>query len=102
MSGKRFSPESDPAIVGRRIANNFLARPFFFQTGARADTILYPEVCAWYGALQLAQLIGDEALKRQLIAKFDEFMLPEGARRLSSRAHVDFRITGAVPLQVYL
>ena len=94
--------EADPAFVGRRIANNFVARNFDFQINSFHRWIIYPEVCAWYGALQVADLSKDQALKQQLIGKFDQFLTPEGARRLSPRAHVDYRITGVVPLEIYL
>jgi unsaturated rhamnogalacturonyl hydrolase len=93
---------AEPAEVGRRIATNFLARGFDFQVNERHRWIIYPEVCAWYGALQIADLTKDAALKQQLIGKFDQFMTPEGAQRLSPRAHVDYRTTGVVPLQIYL
>lgn len=93
---------ADPGDVGRRLANNFLARGFDFQVNERHRWIIYPEVCAWYGALQVADLTGDETLRRQLIGKFDQFMTPAGAHRLSPRAHVDYRTTGVIPLQIYL
>ena len=93
---------ADPADVGRRIANNFVARGFDFQVNPRHPWIIYPEICAWYGALQVADLSKDERLKQQLIDKFDPFLTPEGASRLSPRAHVDYRITGVSPLEIYL
>ncbi len=93
---------TEPAIVGRRMANNFVARGFDFQVNAFHRWIIYPEVCAWYGALQIADLTKDQALTRQLVGKFEQFMMPEGARRLSPRAHVDYRITGVIPLEIYL
>ncbi|WP_217705647.1 glycoside hydrolase family 88/105 protein [Peristeroidobacter soli] len=94
--------EADPARVGRRIANNFVARGFDFQLNPSHRWIIYPEVCAWYGALQVAQLTADRSLQQQLIGKFDQFRTPEGADRLSPRSHVDYRITGVVPLEIYL
>jgi rhamnogalacturonyl hydrolase YesR len=94
--------EADPARVGRRIANNFVARGFDFQLNPSHRWIIYPEVCAWYGALQVAQLTADQSLQQQLIGKFDQFRTPEGANRLSPRSHVDYRITGVVPLEIYL
>jgi rhamnogalacturonyl hydrolase YesR len=93
---------ADPATVGRRIANNIVARDFDFTINPKHRWIIYPEVCAWYGALQVARLTKDQALERQLIGKFDQFLTPEGANRLSPRAHVDYRITGVVPLEIYL
>jgi rhamnogalacturonyl hydrolase YesR len=93
---------ADPENVGRRIAGNFVERGFDFQVNPTHRWIIYPEVCAWYGALQVAQLTEDRSLQRQLIGKFDQFRTPEGAERLSPRAHVDYRITGVVPLEIYL
>jgi rhamnogalacturonyl hydrolase YesR len=93
---------TDPANVGRRIANNFVERGFDFQLNPTHRWIIYPEVCAWYGALQVAQLTKDRGLQQQLIGKFDQFRTPEGANRLSPRSHVDYRITGVVPLEIYL
>jgi unsaturated rhamnogalacturonyl hydrolase len=93
---------TDPAIVGRRIANNVAARGFDFQVNPFHRWIIYPEVCAWYGALQVAQVTEDQALERQLIGRFDQFRTPDGSRRLSPRSHVDYRITGVIPLEIYL
>lgn len=104
-SSKYFSdwPDgADPATVGQRIANNVVVRDFDFQINEKRRWIIYPEVCAWYGALQVARLTKDQALERRLIGKFDQFLTPEGANRLSPSAHVDYRITGVVPLEIYL
>lgn len=92
---------TDPADVGRRIANNIAARSFDFQVNASRRWIIYPEICAWYGALQVAQLTEDDPLTQQLVRRFDHFLTPEGAQRLSPSAHVDYRITGVVPLEIY-
>ena len=34
--------------------------------------------------------------------KFDPLFTPEGAKNISPQAHVDFRVFGAVPLEIYL
>ena len=92
---------SDPAAVGQQVAVNFLARDFSFVKNPRQRFVIYPEVCAWYGALQVAALTRDKTLQDQLIGKFDLFLTPEGETHISQRAHVDFRIFGAVPLEIY-
>ena len=84
--------------IGKRLAENFVARPFERPTGF----IIYPEVCAWYGSLQVANLTKDKALQAKLIAKFDPLWTPEGAAHISQQAHVDFRVFGVVPLEIYL
>ena len=87
-----------PADVGKRVAENYVARDIErWNTGF----VIYPEVCAWYGSLTLAALSGDKDLQRRLVARFDPLLTPDGAKRISPRAHVDYRVFGAVPLEIY-
>jgi rhamnogalacturonyl hydrolase YesR len=92
---------ASPKEIGKRVAENFVARKLEFQTGKR-EFLIYPEVCAWYGSLTVAQLSGDKDLERRLIDKFGQFLTPEGAKHISQQAHVDYRVIGVVPLQIYL
>jgi unsaturated rhamnogalacturonyl hydrolase len=87
-----------PAEIGRRVAENFAARPFERPTGF----VIYPEVCAWYGSLTLADLTRNRDLQQRLVHKFDHLLTPEGAKNISPDAHVDFRVFGAVPLEIYI
>jgi len=87
-----------PAEVGRRLAENFVARPFERPNGF----VIYPEVCAWYGSLTLADLTRNASLRERLVRKFDPLFTPEGAKHISQQAHVDFRVFGTVPLEIYL
>ena len=89
--------DASPRAVGIRAAENFAARPLEQPAGP----VYYPEVCAWYGALTLARLAGDTGLMERLVRKFDPFLAPEGSRHNSAEAHVDFRVFGAVPLEIY-
>jgi len=89
---------TSPAEIGRRLADNFAARAFERPTGF----IIYPEVCAWYGSLAVAQLTRDKELQARLVRKFDPLWTPDGAQHISSQAHVDFRVFGVVPLEIYL
>jgi len=89
-----------PHEVGKRVAENFLARQFEWEQGKR-PFIIYPEVCGWYGSLTVAQLSGDRELKAKLIQRFDPYLATE-SKRISQNAHVDYRVFGAVPLQIYL
>jgi len=93
-----WPPGASPAEIGKRVAENFVARPFERPTGV----VIYPEVCAWYGSLTLAALTKDQALRDRLVAKFEPLFTPEGAKHVSSQAHVDFRVFGAVPLEIYV
>jgi unsaturated rhamnogalacturonyl hydrolase len=92
---------SSPREVGQRVAENFLARKLGVEQGKR-QYVIYPEVCAWYGSLTVAQLTNDQDLKSKLIQKFAPLLTAEGAKRISPDAHVDFRVFGAVPLEIYM
>jgi unsaturated rhamnogalacturonyl hydrolase len=88
---------ASPLEIGRRVAENFAARPF----GHPAEYIYYPEACAWYGALTFAERSGDGCLRERLIRKFDPLLQDAAAPALSPQAHVDYRVFGAVPLEIY-
>lgn len=92
---------ASPAEVGKRVAEKFVERKLEIETNPRRF-VIYPEVITWYGALSVAKLTGDDALRTALIRKFDYLLTPEGARRISPDAHVDYHIFGAVPLEIYM
>jgi unsaturated rhamnogalacturonyl hydrolase len=86
-----------PTEVGKRVAAHFVASPH--QDPQR---IIYPEVCAWYGALTFAHLAGDKDLLASVIHRFDPLLRPEEAGLIQRTPHVDFSVFGAVPLQIYI
>lgn len=90
-----------PKEVGTRLAENWVKRDFEFQSGKR-QYLIYPEVCTWYGALNVVESTRNSDLKKRLTAKFDRFLSPEGAKNISPAAHVDYRVIGIVPLEIYL
>lgn len=98
---KNWPAGTSPREVGKRVAENFVARQFEFEQGKR-KYVIYPEVCGWYGSLTVAELTKDQDLKKRLIKKFDQFLTTEGATRISQDAHVDYRVFGAVPLEIYM
>jgi rhamnogalacturonyl hydrolase YesR len=91
-----------PAEIGKRVAENFAARQFQWQTDPKRKYVIYPEICAWYGGLEVARLTGDADLQKRLAAKYDVLLTPEGAKRISPDEHVDYRIFGVVPLEINL
>lgn len=93
---------ASPAEVGKRLAENWVSRTLEYEQIEGRRTVIYPEVCAWYGALQVAQLTADEDLKQRLIHKFDTFLTEDGARRIDRRPHVDHNVFGVLPLELYL
>jgi unsaturated rhamnogalacturonyl hydrolase len=92
---------SSPKEIGKRLAENFVKRSFEYQSGKR-EFVIYPEACAWYGALNVAGEIHDRDLQDKLFQKFDPFLTPDGAKHISQQAHVDYRVFGIVPLELYL
>ena len=86
-----------PTEVGKRVAAHFVASPH--QDPQR---IIYPEVCAWYGALTFAHLSVDKELLASVIHRFDLLLRPEHAGLIQRTPHVDFSVFGAVPLQIYI
>jgi unsaturated rhamnogalacturonyl hydrolase len=92
---------SSPQEIGKRVAENFVARQFEYAQGKR-EFVIYPEVCAWYGSLTVAQLTKDDDLRARLIHKFDPLLTPADKKRISQQAHVDNRVFGAAPLEIYM
>ncbi|HMP81398.1 MAG TPA: glycoside hydrolase family 88 protein [Verrucomicrobiota bacterium] len=93
-----------PAEVGERIAENFIPRKYRYETNAsRAHLgVIYPEVITWYGSLTLSKLAGDTNLNARLIEKFEPFLTEAGNKHINKSAHVDYRVFGIVPLEIYL
>ena len=89
---------TSPQEVGKKVAEHFVTSPHQYTA-----TIHYSEVSAWYGALTFATLTHDDALRAELIKKFEP-LLPGGAEaaRIPTRHHVDDSIFGVVPLEIGL
>ncbi|MGH9599629.1 MAG: glycoside hydrolase family 88/105 protein [Terracidiphilus sp.] len=87
-----------PQEIGKAVAEHFVTSPHQGKT-----TIVYSEDGTWYGALTFAQLTHDDALREELIQRFQP-LLPGGAEdaRIPRRDHVDDSIFGIVPLQIYM
>jgi unsaturated rhamnogalacturonyl hydrolase len=89
---------TSPMEVGKRVAERFVQSPH--QDPKR---IIYPEVCAWYGALTFSQLSADKDLSSRLIKRLDLLMTPPEADLVQKQErHVDFSVFGAVPLETYI
>jgi rhamnogalacturonyl hydrolase YesR len=93
---------TSPAEVGKRVAENYAARKFEWQTNSNRKYVIYPEICGWYGALEVARLAGDAGLQKRLIAKYDVLLTPGAEGKISQQGHVDYRIFGVAPLEIYL
>lgn len=85
---------SSPEEIGKRVAENFVARPI------GDSKIHYAEACTWYGSLAVAALTRDRDLGDRLVLRFEPLLSPPGSDLLPSRNHVDDRVFGIVPLQI--
>ncbi|MBZ5579428.1 MAG: glycoside hydrolase family 88 protein [Acidobacteriia bacterium] len=88
---------TSPLEIGKRVAERFVPSPH-----VRPNAIVYPEVCAWYGALTFAQASGDRDLADRLVKRFDPLLTPQESELISKERHVDFSVFGTVPLEIYL
>lgn len=93
-----------PQEVGPRIAANFLPRKFRYESDPNRakEGIIYPEVLAWRGALRVTRLLGEDPLHKALVEKLDRYLEGPDAVHVSQRAHVDYRVFGVLPLEVFL
>jgi unsaturated rhamnogalacturonyl hydrolase len=91
---------TSPSEIGQRVSENFVARPLGYETNSKVQ-VHYAEACTWYGALEIAQLTHDKFLKDSLIKKFEP-LLTTATNVIPSRQHVDDRVFGIVPLEIYL
>jgi rhamnogalacturonyl hydrolase YesR len=91
---------TSPQEVGRRLTERFIASPHpNFAIGR--NFIIYPEVCAWYGALTFSQLAGDHDLTAKLVQRFQPLFGADAAL-VPAPIHVDLTVFGAVPLELYI
>lgn len=86
-----------PADLGTALANHFLTSPHFHP-----DRIVYPEVCAWYGALELARTTKNNDLLQKLQQRFEPLFSTEAALLPPVGKHVDFSMFGSLPLELYI
>lgn len=92
---------TSPKTIGKRVAENFIARKFDFETNPKREYVIYPEICGWYGSLTVAERIKDKDLSARLVTKFDRFFGAD-ANRVSPNVHVDYRVFGVVPLEIFI
>lgn len=93
---------TSPAEIGKRVAERFVPRPHGNMDWVPTKgSIIYPEGCAWYGALTFARRTRDADLARRLAARFEPLFTRE-AHLLPTADHVDPSMFGAVPLELYM
>ncbi len=94
-----FPAAANPRTVGLRIAENLLERNL--RTN-KTGMIVYPEICAAFGALRFAEVTGDTNLERKLVARYALVLQPENQRLIPPPGHVDNNVFGVMPLEIFL
>jgi len=89
---KDWPTEADPAAVGKKLAQLFLAE-------TPSDPKHYKVACAWYGALVVSAKLNETALLGSLIAEYDSYK-GTWAELLGGTGHVDENVFGIVPLEI--
>lgn len=93
---------TSPEEIGKRVAERYAASQYLnLRRKPPSPTIIYPEVCTWYGALTFAELTGDSDLTSRLVKRFEP-LLGEQASLVPKPNHVDNTVFGTVPLQIYI
>ncbi|HZQ43418.1 MAG TPA: glycoside hydrolase family 88 protein [Acidobacteriaceae bacterium] len=87
----------DPREMGTKVAEHFVTSPHFHP-----DRIVYPEVCAWYGSLELARLTSNADLIAKLKARFEPLFSSEASLLPPEGKHVDYSMFGSLPLELYI
>ena len=102
---KEFSnwPEgTSPQEIGKRVAERYVSSNYLNLVREHpTPTIIYPEVCTWYGALTFAQLTYDTDLTQRLIKRFEP-LFGERSSLIPKPNHVDNTVFGTVPLEIYI
>lgn len=100
---KRWPSGTSPREVGKRVAERFAVMPYtnFFGRTTPPGSIIYPETCAWYGALTFARLSKDKELTKKLVARFEP-LFGEKSNLIPKADHVDPSVFGAVPFELYI
>ena len=98
-----WPPGVAPKEVGKRVAEHFVTSPHQYISLANSTFIHHSEVVTWYGSLTFATLTHDDALRAELIKRFEPLM-PGGTEEklIPKRHHVDDSIFGVVPLEIGL
>jgi len=86
-----------PEELGLHIAQHFVTSPHM-----NSHPLIYPEFCAWYGALEFARVTGNKELAADLIKRFQPMLTPAESALIPDRRHVDEEIFGILPLEIYM
>ena len=89
ISGQDYSPEA----ICRSFSNNLVSRRI-------SSNLHYAEVCTALGALKAAEQLNDDDLYKKIAERYSDFYSSE-SKFHNERDHVDSRMRGSLPLQLY-
>jgi len=99
---KNWPAGTSPQEIGKRVAERYVQSGYLnLRRNPPTPTVIYPEVCTWYGALTFAQLAADTDLASRLVKRFDP-LRGDQASLVPKANHVDNTVFGAVPLEIYI
>lgn len=90
---------ASPQEVGRRVAEDFLQRPY--QLFGPQRVVHYVETCTWVGSLRFAHATQDRGLHERLVARFEPLLGPASVL-VPPPLNVDYSVFGAVPFELLL
>ncbi|WP_255373485.1 glycoside hydrolase family 105 protein [Chitinophaga sp. CF118] len=93
---------TDPAAIGTYVANHYTGSQFAsFGASTPAESIIYPEVCTWYGAFQVARATKNKDLLEKLVGRFDPLMA-QSESLVPKADNIEHSVFGAVPIELYM
>lgn len=92
---------TSPTLIGTRVTERFLTKLKSKAATGKKDEVRYPEVVAWYGALNFAKASGQPELTKALIERADR-LLKEETHKLPPPDHVDRNVLGALAAEIFL
>ena len=107
----KFTPDNDPATVGRRIMEQYLStepcdfKPKGYDGGAYGGGKWLPYASAswWANGIDFAVTVGDKALRDRLISRYTPYLKGgKYAKSVYRMYHVDDTVSGVVPCAIYL
>jgi rhamnogalacturonyl hydrolase YesR len=85
-----------PEETGILLTERFIPSKHYLNS----NCIVYPEVCAWLGALRFAEVTRNSALTERLKNRFETLFSSEKEMQPPMN-HVDFNMFGSLPFELY-
>lgn len=87
--GAKVEVENDPAVVGKKVAENVINRRFGWR---------YQRACAYYGSLIFSEQTNDPAILEKVKKGYHSF---SKGIKFNLKGHVDYNVFGIWPFEIY-